>query len=228
MDQMLTLKQHAYQAILNRLHSGAFGRGMRLSDDIIAREMGISRSPVREAIGQLANEGLVSYLPRKGAFVSSPDRREMEQAYEARLALEGFAAGRAAERATDGDIAELIGINDRFHAIVKTCQQRALKFADKRMLDKFLRVDLEFHERILRIVGNSKINEMVHKCKVLAWVFVHISMDHDLRLMANTYRQHSLVLRAIRRRDAVAASHWMSHHIEQSAKAVLERYEQST
>ena len=156
--------------------------------------MGISRSPVREAIGQLANEGFVSYLPRKGAFVCSPDRREMEEADEARLALEGFAAGKAAEIATDDDIAELIEINDRFHAIVKTCQQRGLKFADKRSLDKFLRVDLEFHERILRIVDNSKINEMVHKCKVLAWVFVHISMDHDLRLMANTYRQHSLVL----------------------------------
>jgi DNA-binding GntR family transcriptional regulator len=225
MNPVLTLKQHAYQVILDRLHSGAFGPGMRISDDVIAREFGISRSPVREAIGQLASEGLVTYTPRKGAFVRAPGRREMEQAYEARLALEGFVAGRAAERATEEDIAELEEINQRFRATVVACRQRASKVADKRLLDKFLRVDLEFHEKILRIVGNEKINEMVHKCKVLAWVFVHISLDHDLRLMANTYRQHSLVLRSIRRHDPDAAERWMNYHIERSAKAVLERYE---
>ena len=220
----LTLKQHAYQVILGRLHSGALGRGMRISDDIIAREIGISRSPVREAIGQLASEGLVAYTPRKGAFVRAPGHNEMQQAYEARLALEGFVAARAAERATKEDVAELEEINRRFRATVIACRQRPSKVADKRLLEKFLRVDLEFHERILQIVGNEKINEMVHKCKVLAWVFVHVSVDHDLRLMANTYRQHSLVLRAIRRRDADAAARWMNYHIERSAKAVLDRY----
>ncbi len=225
MSPVLTLKQHAYQVILGRLHSGVFGPGMRLSDDIIAREIGISRSPVREAIGQLASEGLVAYTPRKGAFVRSPARHEMQQAYEARLALEGFVAARAAERATEKDIDQLEEINQRFRATVVACRQRPSRVADKRLLDKFLRIDLEFHENILQIVGNEKINEMVHKCKVVAWVFVHISMEHDLRLMANTYRQHSLVLRAIRRRDPEAAARWMNYHIEQSASAVLARYE---
>lgn len=197
---------------------------MRISDDIIAREIGISRSPVREAIGQLASEGLVEYTPRKGAFVRSPTRLEMEQAYEARLALEGFVAARAAERANEADIEELVEINGRLRATVVACRQRPSKIADKRLLDRFLKADLEFHEKVLSIVGNDKINEMVQKCKVLALVFVHLATEHNLHLMAHTYRQHSQVLRAIRRRNPAAAAHWMNNHIERSARAVLDKY----
>jgi DNA-binding GntR family transcriptional regulator len=227
MDSMLTLKQHAYNFIHERLRSGAVLPGERLSDDSIAREIGISRSPVREAIGQLANEGLVELNPRKGAFVRRPSRIEMQQAYEARLALEGFVAGRAAERATDNDVADLKRINDRLRVHVDACRHRPTKIADKRLLERFLRTDLEFHEKILGIVGNQKIIEMVQECKVLAWVFVHISMEHDLHLMANTYRQHSAVLRAIRQRDAAGATTAMNYHIEKSAQAVLDRYSTS-
>lgn len=224
MDAMLTLKQHAYNFIHDRLRSGAVLPGARLSDDSIAREIGISRSPVREAIGQLANEGLVELTPRKGAFVRQPSRKEMEQAYEARLALEGFVAGRAAERSSEDDIADLQRINERLRACVDACRHRPSKIADKRLLDKFLRADLDFHEKILGVVGNHKIIEMVQECKVLAWVFVHISMDHNLHLMANTYRQHSSVLRAIRRREANEAVRAMNYHIERSCKAVLDQY----
>lgn len=225
MDAMLTLKQHAYNFIHERLRSGAVLPGARLSDDTLAREIGISRSPVREAIGQLANEGLVELTPRKGAFVRSPSREEMRQGYEARLALEAFVAGLAAERATDADIAELQKINDRLRSTVEACRQRPSKVADKRLLDRFLKADLDFHEKILGIVGNQKIIEMVHTCKVIAWVFAHVSMEHDLRLMADTYRQHSSVLRAIRKHDSTAASRWMNYHIERSMQAVLSRYE---
>ena len=221
MDAMLTLKQHAYNFIYKRLRSGAVLPGARLSDDSLAREIGISRSPVREAIAQLANEGLVELNPRKGAFVRKPSREEMQQGYEARLALEGFVAGLAAARASDADIAELAKINERLHATAEACRHLPSKIADKRLLERFMQADLDFHEKILGIVGNQKIIEMVQKCKVIAWVFGQISMDHDLHLMAHTYRQHSLVLRAIRRRDAGAATRWMNYHIERSMQAVL-------
>lgn len=66
MEPLLTLKQHAYNFIQERLRSGAVLPGARLSDDSIAKEIGVSRSPVREAISQLANEGLVELNPQRG------------------------------------------------------------------------------------------------------------------------------------------------------------------
>ena len=224
METLLTLKQHAYNFIQERLLSGAVLPGSRLSDDSIAKEIGVSRSPVREAISQLANEGLVELNPRKGAFVCTPSREQMRQAYEARLALEGFVAGRAAEVATDRNVDDLEKINDRLLATAKACQQRPSKTADKKLIERFMRADLEFHEKILSIVGNQKINEMVQKCKLLTSVFGQISMEHDLGLIARTYRQHSLILRAIRRRDPQLAIKAMNEHIEKSAKVVIENF----
>ena len=63
---------------------------------------------------------------------------------------------------------------------------------------------------------------MVQTCKILAGVFGHLAMEHHLRLMANTYRQHALILRAIRRRNPSEAARWMNYHIERSAQVVLE------
>jgi DNA-binding GntR family transcriptional regulator len=222
---MLTLKQHAYGFILERLQAGGIRPGARLSDDAIALEIGISRSPVREAIGQLASEGFLEYRPRKGAFVRSPDRREIERLYEARLALEGFVAAKAAERATDDDLAQLREITRRLRATVEACRRRPTRTADRRLLDRFLQADLEFHEKILSIVDNEEITAMVQKCQILARLFARVTMEHDLHLMAHTYRQHSLVLRAIRRRDSAAAARWMNYHIDKSAEAVLEQYD---
>ena len=224
MEPPLTVKQHAYNFIQERLRSGAALPGSRLSDDSIAKEIGVSRSPVREAINQLANEGLVELNPRKGAFVCTPSREQMRQAYEARFALEGFVAGRAAELITDTQITELEKINERLLATAKACQQRPTKTADKKLLERFMRADLDFHEKILEIVGNQKINEMVQKCKLLTSVFGQISMEHDLGLIAQTYRQHSLILRAIRRRDPQLAVRAMNDHIEKSAKVVLAHF----
>lgn len=222
---MLTLKQHAYQIILERLQTGALRPGGRLSDDALAREIGISRSPVREAITQLASEGLVEYRPRRGSFVRVPDRREMGQLYEARLALEGFAAGKAAERVTEAELARLQCLNKGLLATVRECRRRPSKVADKKLVDRFLKLDLDFHEHILHIAGNDKIMAMVRDCKILTRVFAHVPIEHDLRLMANTYRQHSSILRSIRRRDPAGAKDTMTYHILATAKAVLSGYD---
>src|SRR5580704_7630282 len=111
-----TLKQHAYKLIRKRLLSGSLPPGGRLSDDALAKELGISRSPVREAISQLTSEGLVEYRPRSGAYVRVPEPRELAEWYETRIALEGFAVMRAAERITEPQLSELAQLSDEMLA----------------------------------------------------------------------------------------------------------------
>ena len=103
----LTLKQHAYEVIRTKILSGVLKPGSRLSDELLARELGISRSPVREAISQLASEGMVDYRPRTGAYVKGPDRCELEELYEIREPLERYAARKAAAGISPEGIARL-------------------------------------------------------------------------------------------------------------------------
>src|SRR5271169_1260355 len=105
---MLTnLKIHAYEHIRKRLLSGDLAPGASLSPALLAKEIGISHTPVREAISQLESEGLVERLPRLGARVRLIDRRELEELFELRETLEADAAAWAAERISEEQIVAL-------------------------------------------------------------------------------------------------------------------------
>src|SRR5690606_31788629 len=91
-----TQKQRAYQFLREKLIAGELNPGSRLSDLALAKEIGMSRTPVREAINQLASEDLVELVPHNGAFVKVPDEREVEELYDLRQLLETFAVERAA------------------------------------------------------------------------------------------------------------------------------------
>jgi len=225
---MLTLKEHVYRIILEKIETGVLPPGGRLSDDALAREIGVSRSPVREAIGQLASRGLVEYRPRRGSFVKLPDREELEQLYEVRIALEGFAAAKAAQRVDAAGLERLSQLNWDLRQTVRECRGRPGAVADGELTDRFLHVDLQFHLAVLEVAGNPKIMDMVHDCKILIRVFGHVPVEHDLRLMSNTYRQHSSIVRSIRGRDPEAARNAMTRHIQAACAAVLAGYDRCT
>lgn len=224
---MLTLKQHVCQVILEKIESGTIGPGSRLSDEALAKEIGVSRSPVREAINQLATRGLVEYRPRRGAFVRAPGREELEQLYEARVALEGFAAAKAARRLDANGLARLEAINRDLLETVKECRNQPGRVADRKLTDRFLHVDLDFHLAVLDVAGNPKIMDMVRECKLLMRVFAHVPVEHDLRVMSSTYRQHSSIIRSIRAGDPEVAKDRMTRHIEAACETVLAGYDRA-
>jgi len=224
-ENILTLKQHAYQLIRKKLESGVILAGSRLSDDALAREIGISRSPVREAISQLASEGLVEQRPRCGTFVKVPARREMEELYEVRMALESFAAAKAAILATENQIAELAKLHDDVLATMDECRRRPREIADRELTDRFLASDMRFHMHILSAAGNKRLFGMVEDCGILIRVFAHVPIEHDLRLMTDSAQQHASILEAIRRRDSLAARDLVVSHIAMASKLVLDKYD---
>ena len=92
-----SLSQIAYQKIRQRLFASDFHAEDRISETVLASQLGISRTPVREAIRRLQNEGLLHQIPRKGTFVVQPDRDELIETYDVRRALECMAARKAGE-----------------------------------------------------------------------------------------------------------------------------------
>src|ERR1700760_1132275 len=102
-----TLKARAYQHILSKIAAGGVRAGGRLSAAALAKELGVSHIPVREAISQLHSEGLIDQVPRKGAFARRPERSELVEMIELRSVLECNAAAQAALRIDDAQIYDL-------------------------------------------------------------------------------------------------------------------------
>ncbi|MCF7849436.1 MAG: GntR family transcriptional regulator, partial [Kiritimatiellales bacterium] len=102
-----THAKRAYDHLRTKLLSGEFSPGSRILYGPLGKELGISATPVREAIGQLANEGFVELVPQLGAVVRRVSRDELVELYEMREALEPYAAARAAERINAGRLDEL-------------------------------------------------------------------------------------------------------------------------
>ena len=123
-------------AILN----GYFGPGERLPEEQLARTMGVSRGPVREALAKLEREGLIVIRRNRGAFVAQLSREDLDEVYSLRVAIERLAVERCVEHATDEDIAELQGVVDRIAELMERgiTEQEAAE------------LDLKFHDIMYR------------------------------------------------------------------------------
>jgi DNA-binding GntR family transcriptional regulator len=105
--QPTTLRQRAYRRLRAKFFSGELVAGMTLTENQLAKELGMSRTPIREAIRQMEMEGLLDYAPRYGAVVRSPDARELDEMYSVREALESHAAAAAAQRISPDSLSKL-------------------------------------------------------------------------------------------------------------------------
>jgi DNA-binding GntR family transcriptional regulator len=224
MSSMLTVKQHVYELIRQKLETGILAPGGRLSDDALSKELGVSRSPVREAIGQLTSEGLVEYRPRRGCFVRQPRLKEMRELYEVRMALEGFAAAKAAERSDEAEVACMEQAVEDLRKSVEKCRGRAGHIADAPLTKSFLAADSDFHQSVWRAAGNETIQKMIGDFDLLTKFLGHLPIQHDLRIMSATYRQHASIAKAIRSHNPTAARDHMAEHITASWLVVRPGY----
>lgn len=171
------LKQRAYEHIRAKVLAREVAVGDRLSDVALATELGISRTPVREAIGQLASEGLVELVPRFGAFIRMPDRRDVQELYELRELLETFAVSKAVERMSEKDIAELEAICRTMQELMAAARtDRGTGNSDASSLDRtlhyrWIRNDYSFHMRLIRGAENRWVLKVVSDFHVISTLF---------------------------------------------------------
>lgn len=193
------LNEVAYRRIRAAIHDGAIGRDEALSEGSLARRLGISRTPVREAIKRLAVEGLVEVFPRRGTFVSVPDAGQLREIFQLREALEGMAARLAAPRAPRAEV-------DRFRARLET----GYRAGDA---EAIFDVGRELHEWIVAHGGNRRLAGYLAALRSQ----IHAGFRMGVRLegqMARSYREYRALLGALRRRDAAGAERAMRRHIE--------------
>lgn len=142
--------QLAYEYILSRIENGVYGPGYRVVIDQIARELGLSSIPVREAIRQLEAEGLVEFKPYTGAVVSNINEKEYIETLSVLAVLEGYATALGSANLTKEAINELERLNDRM--------ERALEELE---LERFSELNYEFHSLIYAHCGNAYLEEQI-------------------------------------------------------------------
>jgi DNA-binding GntR family transcriptional regulator len=224
---MSTVNVHrAYEHIRGKLVAGELTPGTRVRYGPIGREIGVSATPVREAVGQLASEGLLELVPNRGAVVRRPSREEIVELYEIREALESMAAEKAATRLDRADRLELSRLRQSLRKIAERLRHSDRRTLTSRQMQTFLKLDMQFHSLILAATGNQRLVKMIGDLQILTRLFFEVPRPaHGLGQIADAWRFHSRILQAVDRGDGRSAREWMARHIRAGLRNTLDLYD---
>lgn len=207
------LRDMVFDVLMNAIMSGQLSPGERLLEVQLAEEMGVSRTPVREAIRRLELEGFVVMLPRKGAYVAGLSIDDVENVYEIRTALETLAVRLAAQRMVDEDYRRLDELVERMQA---TWQEGDV--------DAWVKLDANFHELLYRFSRNdrlvqlmSNVMEQISRYRILS--LANVEVRH------NSLAEHQEVISALRLRDSEEAAAAAARHIENTKLSLVKMLE---
>ncbi len=217
----MSLKQKAYEYILSKITSGEFEPGRRLCEVSLAKEIGISPTPLREAFRQLTAEGILAHRPNSGIIVAEINTQKITELYEVREALESFCARQAALKMNRLDTDRLKKCLDRqseiAHELKKSCRET---FSSEEEVE-YMKADAEFHLLILAASENSIINKTMRECHILGRLLGFNSHKHTLEQVSTTIKQHHEILKYIKKQNPDKAEHWIKTHIHFSRDTAL-------
>jgi DNA-binding GntR family transcriptional regulator len=214
--------QKAYDHIRDRIITGEFPPGAVVSEANLARQLGFSRTPVGEALRDLASVGLVEQVPRFGTIVRRIGRREIVELYELREALEPHAVALAVERISAEDLERLQKLCDRLESFLVGLEQSAQEELAGQALREFLAADMAFHTLLIHAAGNRRIAKLVRDSHMMTELFGTQRVVHDQRVVAEVCGFHTRILAAVHRRDAAAARALAAEHIHTSLLHTLQ------
>lgn len=204
-----TLHTQAYEYIYKKILHGEIPPGQKVVEQRIVQETGISRSPIREAIRQLAIEGLVVVHPRGGVRVYQATETDLKYLFECRLSLEPDAAYYAAQRITDKQ-------RDHFDALMEELNEAVVQ----KDIEKIRILGSRFHYMILEISGNPYIMRMMKQLYALITFYRNAILEIPQRIDTGA-KEHQKIWQAIREQDEKAAKRYMKKHLERDFEYYL-------
>jgi len=212
LNQPESLAKMAYNAIRRSILSGEIKIDETYNEVHIAKNLGISRTPVREALLELSSQGLISLLPRKGFIVKKFSSKDIEEIFEIRSALELATVEKISH------IASLLEF-DTLDEILKSQCCAAKDHAHS----KFVELDRSFHVALGRLTDNSRIEIIMQNIRD----YMHLMGLHAVELggrMDAVLSEHKTLLNAVRQGMTMESRVLMSYHLKQSKEAMLQTY----
>ena len=175
--------------------------GQRINELALAQQLGVSRSPIREACRKLEQAGLVEVIKNRGVFVRSVDIQQALDIYEIRGALAQLAGGLIAERATDDDIAELRQMVRQMHDV-----------AESGDVDEYYRLNIAFHIRLVQCTRNDRLIEMLQGTDKELHLYRHRSLVQPEGVSVSN-KEHNEIVEAVAARDIKRARQAFKRHV---------------
>ncbi|MBA4028800.1 MAG: hypothetical protein C0475_06660 [Planctomyces sp.] len=219
------LSQRVYDHLCQCLLDGRLSGSDRVSELVVAKQTGVSRSPVREALVRLRAEGLLQHVPKLGSFVRSPSRSDLEDLYAVRQWLEAGAAGAVALARDEESLTTLQRLNDETLAIAREFYRSGQQRLPAEQAARVGAIDTEFHLTLASATSNDFGSRLIARAHMMIAVGRYRVGAYGAEHVSRMYTDHDLVLRSIRRGDALEASRVMGEHIRWSASAVREQFD---
>ncbi|MGE5598300.1 MAG: GntR family transcriptional regulator [Bacteroidota bacterium] len=210
LDNYKPLRELVFEALREAIVKGVLKPGERMMEIQLAEEMGVSRTPVREAIRKLELEGLVAMVPRKGAYVASLSMKDIVEVFEIRGALEGLAAELAAERITEEELEEL----ERYLV-------RITESIESDDLSSMVEVDTDFHSQLYRASRNERLSLIISNLREQIQRFRKTSLSLPGRMRA-ALEEHKKIVEALSARDGALARRLAEEHIENAEQSLMD------
>lgn len=203
-----TLAHRVYEIIKDRILSAELPPGTRLKDNELAQALGVSNTPIREAIHELEKDGLIETIPYKGRFVKRMSIEETSEVYDLRMALEALAARLAVKWITESQLEKM----------EKTIQEYEIAF-ERDDITAGLEADLAFHALIVQASGNSTllqvIKDLANRIQVLR------QLDKGKMRRKQSLEDHKAIFQALKERDGEKAEIQVCRHIAKGKENVI-------
>lgn len=210
------LNQLVYERLRTEILEGKLGPETRLKQEELTERLGVSRTPVREAIQRLETEGLVQYVQRKSAIVSAISKRKIEEIFELRALLEGYAAVKATENLSEKDLQQLrkmISQMDNYHS--------------NQEVERLLKKNDQFHRFICSKAENETLLEMLGQIwrdiKRLRINYLYTPEGHE-----KSTREHEQLVGALESHDKKRIRKIVDEHSQSSKEGILKTLEVSS
>ena len=209
MNEFLPLRDVVFNTLRQAILTGELKPGERLMEIHLANKLGVSRTPIREAIRKLELEGLVTMIPRRGAEVAQITEKSMNDVLEVRRALDALCVELACDRITPEELEQLKEACGAFEAAVKTGEVK-----------KIAQADVALHDIIVRATGNQRLIQLVNNLseQMYRYRFEYIkdSSQHE-RLV----EEHRIIYQSIVQKDKETASQAAKTHIDNQEKSII-------
>ena len=205
------LREIVYEELKRQIMIGEIPPGTRMMEVELADDMGVSRTPIREAIRKLEKEGLVSIEPRRGAYASEISIKDMVDVLEVREFLEGMAAGLASKRITEEETEAIKHAVEAYRDAVESGNT-----------EEIIREDEIFHKLIVDCSGNKTLIQMINQVQELALRFRYIYYE-DFSRYQNMPNEHQEILDAVLTGDPETARKVADEHVLRLKEFVVEQ-----
>ena len=210
MDEFLPLRDVVFNTLRQAILTGELKPGERLMEIQLANKLGVSRTPIREAIRMLEQEGLAVTIPRKGAEVAKMTEKDMEDVLQIREALDELAAKIACEQISEEQLEELVATMHEFEESTKTDNVK-----------KIAEADVKFHDIIYQATGNPKLVNMLNNLREQMYRY-RVEYLKDERNYPTLMREHSEIVEGLMTKDKGRVTEAMHKHVKNQVVAVKE------